>query len=866
METDFAESLLTLTAQQSAALILPGLWGADQVSHQLKDHTAVLRVDGSVVSDGSVACPLIVALLAEEIISEPPATGELETHLRRWAVQAEKTYARTPLIVLESAELLDGSGEATLVELTRQGLVRLVSLLRTEAEMPEFLRRMQDAGDLITVIPEPLTEGHLTAVLRRHLGGAISAEAVQRIAALSGGHSVLAWRILQAAQSSNVLQQVGQLWMWDADEEPLRRHLAESTADLLAGLHSPEQELLILSAAAGSIPERWAVGHFGEDVVLSLRRQSVLGTDPVHRQGFQDLRLLSEAMAYAVRLALGETEIMRLWYKIGQHIPRTSGGPASEAALTWWAALSGERLPAEVAEHACNVCILRSWYHHVRDIAEAAQEVTPLLRAALARAELAMGQVNESAEELHRLLNELRKGAPGPGHLEKQRHEAQRQATIIARRLQIFHPATAAPIIDGLQALGTAGRAHHLDRALNLPLEQDPDPCVRELAQIRLHGNWDEAIGAQLWLGTRLGLRQHPDLGRVLLASLLDDLIREGGHPDIEDATTAMLLLIALAHDWRTDLLRVELQTWSRKPGHSPMLAGVADLVVTMVAMQQDRMVTAHSRAVSALVAFGNRDGYGLEAFASSVVAATASYVNDELAAAARHAHRTHIQPTAARSMPPLRLLTRGFELIGSGPPSPVVAAHLVDLAVQARTEGEWTQEQQLLLLAILGRSEEAARQVLSAPWSSRPGRTRMVNLLAQGLLEDSDRAALETAQLLISAGTSFFGLSIIAARWARRAEMPRGVRVDTVRTVLTLRHQASERSELLENFEGLELDARERSVVAGLLRGRSTRAIAQTLHLSPRTVETVISGLLHRFGCDNRVELISMDLLPPEA
>lgn len=140
-----------------------------------------------------------------------------------------------------------------------------------------------------------------------------------------------------------------------------------------------------------------------------------------------------------------------------------------------------------------------------------------------------------------------------------------------------------------------------------------------------------------------------------------------------------------------------------------------------------------------------------------------------------------------------------------------------------------------------------------------------MSTLLAQSLLNDSDRAALDAAQRLITSGARFFGITIIAARWSRRAHMRRSVRVETVRTVLTLRHQAPERSEMLENFEDLTLTDRERAIVEGLLRGRSTRAIAQSLSLSPRTVESAISGLLQRFGCENRMELISMDVLHPE-
>lgn len=867
---DLAQAVFTLPAEQSALVILPGLWGADELLEALRAQTAVLHVDGGGGSgdsdnggdDSGSGCPLIVALLAAEVVAEVPPAAEVESHLQRWAAEARQGDAPAPLVLVEDPNVLDRSGAATLTKLHREGTLRVVSLLRAEAEMPEFLHQMQVVGELVALTPAPLTPALTAATLRQQFEGPISAAALQRISALSGGHPVLTQRVLQAARDSKVFHRVGHTWMWAADESPLYTQLARRSAEILARLNTAEQNLVILLAAAGSLPDRWAAVHFGDETVLSLRRQSILAADHVQREGYLDLRLAAEAIAYALRETLGPTEITRLWYQVGQHIPATSGGPASEAALTWWAALAGEQLPTQQAERASQLCIARSWYHHVEDIVDAGEEVTPMMRLLLARAQFALGQVAAATTQLRRLTEDIAGAAEEPDT----HAEVQRQAIIVTHRLQIFHPETAEPVLAGLQALGAAGQAHHLERALSISLDEHYDTWVRELAQVRLRGPWDEAIGAQLWLGAKLGLRKHPYLGRLLLGSLLDELAREGGYPDVEDAVTAVLLLIGLSHDWHTDLLRVDLHAWGQRSATSPMLAGVADLVTSMVAMQQDRMVTAHSHATSALSSFGVGDSYGLEAFASALVAATASYVDEQLNAEARREHRARFEPAAAAGLPSLRLLSRGFAQIGSGPPAAVVAEKLVLLAEEAKQAGEWTQEQQLLLLAMLGGSGAAAQQVLQAPWRDRSGRTHMITRLAQSLVEDSDRAALETAQLLITSGARFFGLAIIAARWPRRAQMTRSLRVEMVRTVLTLRQQATERSELLENFEDLRLNVRERAVVEGLLRGRSTRAIAQSLSLSPRTVESAISGLLQRFGCENRMELISMDLLHPES
>lgn len=53
-------------------------------------------------------------------------------------------------------------------------------------------------------------------------------------------------------------------------------------------------------------------------------------------------------------------------------------------------------------------------------------------------------------------------------------------------------------------------------------------------------------------------------------------------------------------------------------------------------------------------------------------------------------------------------------------------------------------------------------------------------------------------------------------------------------------------------------LTPRERTVVAGLTRGRTSKEIARDLGLSPRTVEDVRARLLKRFGARNAAELLT--------
>jgi two-component system response regulator FixJ len=61
-------------------------------------------------------------------------------------------------------------------------------------------------------------------------------------------------------------------------------------------------------------------------------------------------------------------------------------------------------------------------------------------------------------------------------------------------------------------------------------------------------------------------------------------------------------------------------------------------------------------------------------------------------------------------------------------------------------------------------------------------------------------------------------------------------------------------------------LSERERQVLQGILAGQSSKAIAQDLELSPRTVEVYRSGLMAKMQASSLSELVRMALLAGEA
>ena len=62
----------------------------------------------------------------------------------------------------------------------------------------------------------------------------------------------------------------------------------------------------------------------------------------------------------------------------------------------------------------------------------------------------------------------------------------------------------------------------------------------------------------------------------------------------------------------------------------------------------------------------------------------------------------------------------------------------------------------------------------------------------------------------------------------------------------------------MMHSLEGAALSARQAEIAALVASGKSNREIAESLFLSPRTVETHIAAIFTKFGVRSRVELVS--------
>lgn len=833
----------------SWAVVLPGLWGSGEIAEQLATGTDVLPIDGA-LADETSGSALRAGLSALGVVVE----HDVKAALIRWT---EETSTRmeggTPIVLVEAPELLDRTSVAWLESLLVTRSVRMVAMVPSVEDLPGFLRGLRNSGRLDMLLQSPVTPRELDNALRQHLAAAVSPTVLHRMTALCGGHAVLGNYVLTCAQKAGVLASDGGSWFWAPDESLFEAELGRDSLRFLGGFSAAQRELLILTAVAGRLPEPWACEHFGAATVRSLRAQRILTVDNDSPQGFFDLMVNAEALQTMILSDMRQTEIVRLWYGVGRTIPPHAGGASSFAALTRWRARAEGVVDAASALRAARWGAAHTGYRLVIDVVDAVDAPFAELQVLAARAHYALGDMRSALSVLHGLGRSSDTLDQGTLH----------SAVLLVERIGIFHPESASPVNASLRRLRAQPLTPVLDRARRWKEEMGAGEAVTILRDIQNSPDDQEAAVARLWLGARLGLRQHPDFGRLVTSSLLDDLSHEGGHPDIEDSALALLMLITVSHGWRTDVLRVDARIWNGRVVHRPAVPAAADVVAAVIAMQQDRMAAAFHRASAAVRTFEMTDPFGLLALASSVAAATASYVDEDLSRRAHEEYRRRFGAQAVGvGLKHTRLLAEGMAAVGSGPPTSEVASRLVSLAAVARDHGEWAQEQQLLLLALLGHSLDAAQAVLEAPWSGARGRPRMIVMLARAMTEASPGETVDIAEVLLDADAAFFGLSILVFLWTRPEGLMRQTRIRIVRAVLAARRRTDEFSTLLSLFSDLELTPRETRVLRGLHHGLSSQEIAGRIHVSPRTVEASISSMLRRFSCANRMELLALDLL----
>ncbi|GAA3055650.1 MULTISPECIES: helix-turn-helix transcriptional regulator [Actinomycetes] len=782
------------------------------------------------------------------------------------------------LLVLDEPAGQDPSALEALIASAAQARHRLVIPLRSDLDVPTPVRAHGGTGRVVLAGVRRLRPEEVVEAMVRHLEGPVTSSAARRVVMLSDGQPQAVRMVLERARRTGVLHAVDGAWRWRSQDQPFRWALAEGLPELLAGLDAAEHELLRVISCAWRLPESWAMGRFGVEVVDSLLAQGLISATDDTPHGPTVLAVRSGMLDLGLSTELRPAEDARLWYTAGSAVHQEAVGPAAQAGLAWWAARVGRSIPAGEALSAAEAALQRSWPRAALSILDAAAGHPDGARtAARVRSLLGLGRVREGVRHMEELVDAAQPPLT-PGFA-----AVLREVLLLAHRLELFRPELVGPVRRRLSAALGPSATPSIDRVTVLLEEPcsagaaDPEGLgevrqwLRELGRVREEAPRDEGVMAQLIIGTRLGLRRHPDFGRLVLSSLVDELSADGGSPDVEECARAVLQMLTMIAGWRTDTLRLELEAWRHADGDAGTALAVDDIIGAVAAMQRDRMATAAQLAVAALEAWWEDDPYGLAGFAAAVHAACASYVGPVRHRQARELLQEVTQgegrsvTCGETGLPELRLVSEGMALIGGGPPAQEVAHQLASLGARARAAGEWAQEQQLLLLSVLSGWRPAAQAILSSSWVRSGGRARMIVLLAEAMTTDSGDRALEIAETLLDADAEFFGCSILLVRWQSRAELDVGQRARLVGAVRRAQRSAPEASWVLGAFTELALSLREHRVLTFLQEGLSTREAAAELHLSPRTVEAVVSGLLQRFSCRNRLELLQLGLVEDE-
>lgn len=197
---------------------------------------------------------------------------------------AMRSEARGTVLLVDDAHHLDHASAALLLQLSLDGLVMPVVAVRRGVSVPDPVTALWKDDLALRVDLQPLSSTEMGDLIRRALGGRVTARSLAGLTAASGGNVMYARELVTAAAERGSMRLRDDVWVWD-EEVVLAPRLVDAVWARLEMLDQAQRHALAAVALGEPLPLTVAEAVTSTDVLVSLDEAGLVHVHGPHDRG-----------------------------------------------------------------------------------------------------------------------------------------------------------------------------------------------------------------------------------------------------------------------------------------------------------------------------------------------------------------------------------------------------------------------------------------------------------------------------------------------------------------------------------------------------------------------------------------------------